>query len=44
LVVLEVELVEGGDEDGMNETANVPENRMMLTARATGRTATRGLG
>ncbi len=34
----------GGEEDGMNDMARVPEKRTTLTARATGRTAERGLG
>ena len=41
---VEVEGVEGGEDDGMKDTANVPLNRTTLTASATGRTATRGLG
>jgi hypothetical protein len=36
--------VDGGVEDGMKDTAKVPEKRTTLTASATGRTATKGLG
>jgi hypothetical protein len=36
--------VGGGDEEGMNDTASVPENRTMLTASATGKTADMGFG
>jgi hypothetical protein len=36
--------VDGGEEDGMNDSARVPEKRTMLTASATGRTAESGLG
>jgi hypothetical protein len=36
--------VEGGDEEGMKDTASVPEKRTMLIASATGRTADLGFG
>lgn len=37
-------LLEEEEEDGTKEMESVPENRMTDTARATGRTAVRGLG
>lgn len=40
----EVEVVGLSAEDGTKEMESVPENRMTDTAKATGRTAVRGLG
>ena len=39
-----VAVVGGGVDEGMKDIARVPEKRTMVTARATGRTAEKGLG
>lgn len=43
-VEVEEEAVGWTEEDGTKEMERVPENRMTDTAKATGRTAVRGLG
>lgn len=43
-VEVDVDVVGLSDEDGTKDMESVPENRMTDTARATGRTAVRGLG